>query len=171
MMLPMHSPLALAVAWLLGPTLLVAGDAQGAGPASQAQTGTVSQVTVTYPNGVRLLAEVADTPAKRARGLMFLDRLAPDRGMLFIFEESGEWSFWMKNTKIALDILWLGRDKGIVYIEENVPGCRQDPCPEYKSNKKALYALELPAGTVKREQLARGMKLQFDLPTEQSKQR
>jgi uncharacterized membrane protein (UPF0127 family) len=128
-------------------------------------------ISITYPNGARLLAEVADTPAKRARGLMFRDRLATDRGMLFIFEESGEWSFWMKNTKIALDILWLGRDKGIVYLEENVPGCRQDPCPEYKSNKKALYALELPAGTVKREQLAKGMKLQFDLPTEQSKQR
>lgn len=161
---PMHSPLALAVSWLLGAALLVAGDAQGAGPASQAQTGTVSQVTVTYPNGARLLAEVADTPAKRASGLMFRDRLAPDKGMLFVFEETGEWRFWMKNTKIALDILWLGPDKQIVYIEENVPECRQDPCPEYKSNKEALYVLELPAGTVKREKLAKGMKLQFKLP-------
>ncbi len=160
----MHSPLALAVSWLLGAALLVAGDAQGAGPASQAQTGTVSQVTVTYPNGARLLAEVADTPAKRASGLMFRDRLAPDKGMLFVFEETGEWRFWMKNTKIALDILWLGPDKQIVYIEENVPECRQDPCPEYKSNKEALYVLELPAGTVKREKLAKGMKLQFKLP-------
>jgi uncharacterized protein len=168
MMPPMHSPLALAVAWSLGAVLLVAGDAQGAGPATQAQTGTVSQVTITYPNGARLLAEVADTPATRASGLMFRDRLASDRGMLFIFEEAGQWSFWMKNTRIALDILWLGRDKQIVYIEENVPGCRQDPCPEYKSTKEALYALELPAGTVKREKLAQGMKLQFDLPKEKN---
>lgn len=160
---PMHSPLAVAVAWLLGAALVVAGDAQGAGPASQAQTGVSHQVTVTYPNGARLLAEVADTPAKRTSGLMFRDRLAPDMGMLFVFDEAGEWSFWMKNTKIALDILWLGPDKRIVYIEENVPGCRQDPCPEYKSNKEALYVLELPAGTVKREKLAKGMKLQFDL--------
>lgn len=148
--------------------MLVAGEAQGAGPASQAKTGTVSQVTVTYPNGARLLAEVADTPAKRASGLMFRDRLAPDKGMLFVFEEAGEWRFWMKNTKIALDILWLGPDKQIVYIEENVPGCRQDPCPEYKSNKEALYVLELPAGTVKREKLAKGMKLQFKLPKEKN---
>ncbi len=159
---PMHSPLAFAVAWLLGAALVIAEDAQGAGPASQAQT-SVSQVTVTYPNGARLLAEVADTPAKRTSGLMFRDRLAPDRGMLFVFEEAGEWRFWMKNTKIALDILWLGPDKRIVYIEENVPGCRQDPCPEYKSNKEALYVLELPAGTAKREKLAKGMKLQFKL--------
>ena len=165
---PMHSPLALAVAWLLGTALLVAGEAQGAGPAFQAKTGTVSQVTVTYPNGARLLAEVADTPAKRTSGLMFRDRLAPDRGMLFVFEEAGEWRFWMKNTKIALDILWLGPDKRIVYIEGNVPGCRQDPCPEYKSNKEALYVLELPAGTAKREKLAKGMKLQFKLPKEKN---
>jgi len=121
-------------------------------------------ITITYPKGTRILAEVANTPAKRASGLMFRDRLAPDRGMLFVFEEAGAWSFWMKNTMIALDILWLGADKRIVYIEENVPGCRQDPCPQYKSNKQALYVLELPAGTVKREQLTRGMKLQFNLP-------
>jgi uncharacterized protein len=125
-------------------------------------------ITMTYPNGARILAEVADTPAKRASGLMFRDRLAPDRGMLFVFEEAGEWGFWMKNTKIALDILWLGPDKRIVYIEENVPGCRQDPCPEYKPNKEALYVLELPAGSVKREKLAKGMKLQFKLPKEQN---
>jgi len=83
--------------------------------------------------------------------------------MLFVFEQAGAWSFWMKNTTIVLDILWLGPDKRIVYIEENVPGCRQDPCPEYKSNKEALYVLELPAGTAKHEKLAKGMKLQFNL--------
>jgi hypothetical protein len=158
----MRSPPAHAVAWLLGAALLAEGDTHGVGPASQSMT--VSQVTVTYPNGARLLAEVADTPVKQASGLMFRDRLAPDRGMLFVFEKAGAWSFWMKNTKIALDILWLGPDKRIVYIEKDVPGCRQDPCPEYKPNKEALYVLELPAGTVKREQLAKGMKLQFDLP-------
>ncbi len=121
-------------------------------------------ITITYPNGARIHAEVADTPAQRASGLMFRDRLAPDRGMLFVFEEAGEWSFWMKNTTIALDILWLGPDKRIVYIEENIPGCRQDPCPEYKPNKDAWYVLEVPAGTVKREKLAKGMKLMFNLP-------
>jgi len=121
-------------------------------------------ISITYPKGTRILAEVADTPAKRASGLMFRDRLAPDRGMLFVFEEAGAWSFWMKNTTIALDILWLGPDKRIVYIAENVQGCRQDPCPQYKSDKQALYVLELPAGTVKREKLAKGMKLEFKLP-------
>ena len=121
-------------------------------------------ITITSPTGVRILAEVADNPASRSRGLMFREQLAPNRGMLFVFEEAGEWSFWMKNTKIALDILWLGADKRIVHVEENVPGCAKDLCPEYKPNKDALYALELPAGSVKREKLAKGMKLAFELP-------
>src|SRR5207245_10485452 len=96
-----------------------------------------SLITITYPKGTRILAEVADTPAKRASGLMFRDRLDPDRGMLFVFEEADEWSFWMKNTKVPLDILWLGPDKRRVYIEENVPGCRQAPCPPHKWKQKA----------------------------------
>jgi uncharacterized protein len=123
-----------------------------------------STIAITYPTGAHVQAEFSDTPQKRARGLMFREQLAPDAGMLFRFEDAGEWSFWMKNTKIALDILWIGPDKRIVYIEENVPPCRQDPCPEYKPSAEALYVLELPAGSVKREKLAKGMKLSFDLP-------
>jgi len=121
-------------------------------------------ITVTYPTGARVQVELADTPQKRSRGLMFREQLASNAGMLFVFEDAGEWSFWMKNTKVALDILWLGADKRIVYVEENVPICRQDPCPEYKPSKDALYALELPAGSVKRAKLTKGMKLAFDLP-------
>jgi uncharacterized membrane protein (UPF0127 family) len=121
-------------------------------------------ITITYPTGTRVQVELADTPQKRSRGLMFRKQLASNTGMLFVFEEAGEWSFWMKNTNIALDILWLGPDKRIIHVEENVPGCKQDPCPEYKPNKDALYVLELPAGSVKREQLAKGMKLEFALP-------
>lgn len=121
-------------------------------------------VTITYPSGARVQAELADTPQKRAQGLMFRKRLAPDAGMLFRFERTGTWSFWMKNTAVALDILWIGPDKKIVSIAEHVPICRQDPCPIYRPSTEALYALELPAGSVKREQLAGGMTLTFDLP-------
>ncbi len=121
-------------------------------------------IIITYPTGARVHAELADTPQKRARGLMFREKLASNAGMLFVFEDAGEWSFWMKNTKVTLDILWIGPDKRIVYIEENVPVCPKDPCPEYKPSKDALYALELPAGSVNREKLAKGMKLEFKLP-------
>lgn len=145
---------AMAAAFFLVGALCCSGTTAAADPI----------ITITYPTGARVQAELADTPQKRSRGLMFRERLAPDTGMLFVFEDAGEWSFWMKNTKVALDILWLGPDKRIVYIEENVPICSQDPCLEYKSSKDALYALELPAGSVKREKLAKGMKLEFNLP-------
>ncbi len=144
----------LAAAFFLAGALCCSGTTAAADPT----------ITITYPTGARVQVELADTPQKRSRGLMFRERLAPDAGMFFVFEEAGEWSFWMKNTKVALDILWIGPDKRIVYIEENVQPCRQDPCPEYKPSKDALYALELPAGSVKREKLAKGMKLAFDLP-------
>ncbi|TAL10995.1 MAG: DUF192 domain-containing protein [Nitrospirae bacterium] len=145
---------AMTAAWFLTGALCFPGITAAADPT----------ITIIYPTGTRIRAELADTPQKRSQGLMFRERLAPDAGMLFVFEDAGEWSFWMKNTKLALDILWIGPDKKIVHIEENVPICRQDPCPEYKPGKDALYALELPAGSVKREKLAKGMKLAFDLP-------
>jgi uncharacterized membrane protein (UPF0127 family) len=150
----MSKPYAMAAACVLAGLLCAAGATAIADPT----------ITITYPTGARVQAELSDTPQKRARGLMFREQLAPDAGMLFKFEEAGEWSFWMKNTKIALDILWIALDKRIIYVEENVQPCRQDPCPEYKPNAEALYVLELQAGSVKREKLAKGMKLFFDLP-------
>jgi len=150
--MPKHH--AMVAAFFLAGALCCSGTTAAADPT----------VTITYPTGARVQAELADTPQKRSRGLMFRERLALNAGMLFVFEDAGEWSFWMKNTKVALDILWIGPDKRIVYVEENVPICRQDPCPEYKPSKDALYALELPAGSVKREKLAKGMKLTFNLP-------
>jgi len=145
---------AFATAFLLAGILLYPVKTARADPA----------VKVAYPNGTRILVELADTPRKRARGLMFREHLAADKGMLFVFEQAAMWSFWMKDTKVALDILWLGPDKRIVHVEENIPGCIEEPCPLYQSNKDAMYVLEVPAGSVKREKLAKGMKLEFDLP-------
>jgi uncharacterized membrane protein (UPF0127 family) len=121
-------------------------------------------IPVTFPNGTRILVEVADTNEARARGLMFREQLATDRGMLFVFDEPAQWVFWMKNTKVPLDILWLGADKRIVDIAEDVPGCIQEPCTQYQPNKDATYVLEVPAGSVKRLKLAKGMQMKFSLP-------
>ena len=120
-------------------------------------------LTVTYPNGTRIQVELADTNERRALGLMFREQLPKDRGMLFVFSEPGQWAFWMKNTTIPLDILWLDRHKKIVDLVENVPGCKGDPCLQYQPSQDASYALEIPAGSAKREKLAKGMQLTFDL--------
>ena len=79
---------------------------------------------------------------------MFRTGLEPDQGMLFVFEEEGFHSFWMKNMEIPIDILWLDAGKRIVHIEERVPPCPEDPCPSYRPPIPALYVLELKAGRV-----------------------
>jgi hypothetical protein len=111
-------------------------------------------VRVFFPDGSSITAELARTDEERARGLMFRKRILPDQGMLFVFEEEELHSFWMKNTLVALDILWLGRDRRIVHIAADVPPCKADPCPSYGPDAPASYVLELKAG----EALARGLK-------------
>jgi len=146
--------------WILAAVLPLQFDAR-----AELRTSVKSELTtVVYPNGTRIQVELADTDEKRARGLMFRDHLARDRGMLFIFSEPGQWSFWMKNTKVSIDILWLDHKKKIVDLVENLPGCVGDPCLQYQPAQEATYALEVPAGTVGRQKLARGMQLSFDLP-------
>ena len=149
----------LCVIGLLAPALQAEIEARQQVSASSVATF----ITIAYPNGTRIRAELADTDEKRARGLMFREHLASDRGMLFVFSEPGQWGFWMKNTKIPLDLLWIDSNKKIVDLVENIPGCVGDPCLQYQPAYEASYALEVPAGSVKRLKLAKGMKLSFDL--------
>lgn len=123
-------------------------------------------ITVKTPTGTLIQAELADTALKRAQGLMFREHLADDRGMLFIFGDAQPWTFWMKNTKIPLDIIWMDAKKTIVHIERNVPICtrQDDGCPQYHSDEGALYVLELGGGRAAALQLQRGMKLSFKQP-------
>lgn len=127
---------------------------------------TDTLITVKIPNGTLIQAELADTALKRAQGLMFREHLADDRGMLFIFGDAQPWTFWMKNTKIPLDIIWMDAKKTIVHIERNVPICtrQDDGCPQYHSEEGALYVLELGGGRAAALQLQHGMKLSFKQP-------
>lgn len=123
-------------------------------------------VAIKMPNGTVVRAEVADTPQKRARGLMFRESLPKDRGMLFTFAEPQQWSFWMKNTRIPLDIIWLDGNKRIVHVERNVPTCSRtdDGCPQYQPNDNAIYVLELAGGMADVLKLQRGSVLSFQTP-------
>lgn len=133
-------------------------------PASAAPSDE-TLIPITTPAGATIIAELADTTNKRARGLMFRDSLAKDRGMLFTFTEPQHWTFWMKNTRIPLDIVWMNEKKTIVHVEPNVPACRRtdDGCPQYQPNDPALYVLELAAGTAASLNLQRGSTLRFHL--------
>ena len=132
--------------------------------ATSAQDGLVQ---ISTPNGVTIQAEIADTTEKRAKGLMYRDALAKDRGMLFTFAEPQLWTFWMKNTRISLDIVWMDVKKRIVHIEHNVPTCPRtdDGCPQYQPNDNAVYVLELAAGVADALKLQRGSVLKFQVPS------
>ncbi len=106
--------------------------------------------------GQHYLVEIASTPAAQTQGLMHRSMLPFRRGMLFVFEDEQPRAFWMKNTLIALDMLFFDQNKQLVAIQENVQPCRADPCPSYPSTVPARYVLELAAGEVKKQQFQLG---------------
>ena len=110
--------------------------------------------------GERFEVEVADDDAERARGLMFRDALAPGHGMLFIHDRQEPQAYWMKNTKIPLDILYFDNELRLVGQQRNVPPCSAgDRCPPYPSHRPARYVLELNAGQAARLGLESGATL------------
>ena len=94
--------------------------------------------------------QIADTDVKRTRGLMFEEQIPHDQGMLFVYEESGKYSFWMHNVEFALDIVWFDHKGNVVHIEQNVPPCTTEPqyCEMYDPGAEALYVFEETAGFV-----------------------
>ncbi|NNJ64724.1 MAG: DUF192 domain-containing protein [Xanthomonadales bacterium] len=96
--------------------------------------------------GERFSVELAETREKQALGLMFRDSLPGDHGMLFIFPVESMQSFWMKNTRIPLDIFYFDEELRLVNVAENARPCRTPRCPGYPSTGPAKYVLELNAG-------------------------
>jgi uncharacterized protein len=99
-------------------------------------------------NGKHFAIEIAADDASRERGLMFRDEMAADHAMLFLFDHPAMQAFWMKNTRIPLDILYFDQNYKLVSMQQRVPPCRSagDDCPAYPSSAPAQYVLELNAG-------------------------
>lgn len=118
--------------------------------------------------GTRYVVEVADDETERARGLMFRDSLGTDAGMLFIHEREEPQGYWMKNTRIALDILYFDARRRLVSQQRDVPPCSAgDACPSYPSRAPVRYVLELNAGEAARLGLQDGAQLRLS-PSVQS---
>jgi uncharacterized protein len=100
---------------------------------------------IVFSNGNIAYIEIANTLKDRARGLMYREALNRDSGMLFIFDDEKERSFWMKNTLIPLDIIFIDKDKIIVNIISAYP-CEEEPCETYDSIYPVKYVLEVNLG-------------------------
>jgi uncharacterized membrane protein (UPF0127 family) len=119
---------------------------------------SLPSVTVTFasPQGVvseAFITEVAATPETRTKGLMFRDSLGNREGMLFLFPQQQRLSFWMKNTLIPLDMVFVAADWTVVGVLENVPPLTETP---RFIDGNSQYVLEFKAGTAQRVGIVNG---------------
>lgn len=104
--------------------------------------------------------EIARTPEEHARGLMFREELNENDGMLFIFDDEEIRYFWMKNTLIPLDIIFIDKNKRIINIEHAIP-CVSASCENYVSKDVAKYVLEVNGGFSEKNNLTIGKIIYF----------
>ena len=107
---------------------------------------------------VRVRVELATTPIAQQQGLMYRRELASDAGMLFIFPTDGVLHFWMKNTLIPLDMLFIDRDRRIVGIVENARPMSTEPVGP---DQAARYVLEVNGGFAMQHHIATGGTVEF----------
>jgi len=99
--------------------------------------------------------EIADTPERRARGLMFRTDLPEDRGMLFVFNETRQVSFWMQNTPLPLDLVFIGEDGVVIDVPPGEPFSTASIDP----GEASRFVLELHEGTAEKVGMAAGTRL------------
>lgn len=144
------------------PTTAAAPAPATASAAEGANTPRGAGPRVIFPDGFVVSVEVAADDDRRAEGLMYRDRLHPATGMLFLFPSEAPISFWMKNTRIPLDMIFLDSNRRIVGIERDVPPCRFDPCPSYGPEAMSRYVLEVAGGVAAQHGLKPGDVLRFE---------
>lgn len=108
------------------------------------------------------IVEVADEREERERGLMFRESLEQGKGMIFIYDEpQPKLGFWMKNTYIPLDMIFIDENYEVIDYFENLQLCEELQCPHYVPNGTSQYILEVNAGVVQEIGLSRGDKAEI----------
>ena len=131
---------------------------------SSNDTDEVGLTQVTFPNGVRVNAETMRSDVELMRGLMFRESLAPRRGMLFIHPKEDNFHYWMYQTKIPLDLIWMDHDRRIIEMSLDTPPCLSSSakeCPNYGGTYKSKYVLEVNGGIARKNGLKTGDTLDF----------
>jgi uncharacterized protein len=114
--------------------------------------------------GFELSAEIPVTGELMSKGLSVKNQLRENESMLFVYEEPLRHTFWMKDMKFPIDIIWLDSNGKIVHIEENLMPCPLVLiCPSYAPNADSQYVLETIAGFAQRHNISLGTIIKFEL--------
>jgi uncharacterized membrane protein (UPF0127 family) len=128
---------------------------------------TIADITsteVTFPNGARIKADYVSQQIDVMRGMMFLDSLEQNRGKLFVHGSEANFPYFMYQTKIPLDIIWISRRRRVVEISANTPPCPSksaSACPSYGGHQRALFVLEVNGGVAAKNGLKVGDAVDF----------
>lgn len=131
-------------------------------PSASAKKGHVNLTVRDLSVNAKVVSKVSD----RQRGLSKAKSLPLNEGMLFVFEENGIYPFWMKDMNFAIDIIWIGENKRIVYIASNVPpepGKKDKELMLYRPDSDSRYVLEINAGLAQLHGVQVGDTVNFDL--------
>ena len=123
----------------------------------------LNTIGLTLPNGQEIRVEIMIDPKDQLRGMMFRTEMKPGHGMLFINRQPTKQQFWMYQTLIPLDMIWMDSGKRIVEIVPNAPPCKTkaSQCPQYGGHEDSRYVLELDGGMAQKYGLKLGQQMQF----------
>ena len=150
---------------ILGASLLLGNTALSSGAEGSGNFLRDLKAVVTV-NGFNLTADLAITDEQKAEGLAVKDSLKENEGMLFVYEQPSDQSFWMKDMKFPIDIIWLNNNGTVVYIRHNLQPCIMTfdfLCPIYTPDKDSLYVLETVSGFSKKHSIKIGTHVDFQL--------
>ena len=143
------------------PTPSAKANAGGSGSAGSGPSQTEGPRAV-MPSGAVYRLELAKTPEEQAQGLMFRESLPDRAGMLFLFPDASVHKFWMKNTMIPLDMIWMDAGGKVLFVSANTPPCKADPCANYGPDAPASSVLEIAGGMAAKEKIEPGAVLKFE---------
>jgi uncharacterized membrane protein (UPF0127 family) len=139
------------------------GAASGPAPAPAATPSPTAGAgpRAEMPSGALYRLELALTPEEQAQGLMYRESLPERGGMLFVFPEDAPHQFWMKNTMIPLDMIWMDSSGKVLFVSADTPPCTADPCATYGPDAPARQVLEIARGMAAKENVTVGAQLKI----------
>ena len=151
--------LRLAAAVAAAAVIAACGAAPKTSPAPTKPPAADSGPRIQMPSGAVYVIELALTPEQQEQGLMFRESLPEKTGMLYVFPETAPHHFWMKNTMIPLDMIWMDAAGTVLFVSADTPPCKADPCATYGPGFPAKSVLELAGGMAVKEGVTVGVVL------------